>query len=104
MMSRVAGCVRLIASVSVLAVGCLTFQVTNLANRPHYVTAPILGISGAYRTIDAVFVTLDVQVSDDRSASAYTLEIPLNLPALAVDAADIPIAEAGGMILHHVAS
>ena len=80
---------------------CFTFSVTDLANRPHYNLAPILRISGASRTVDTVYILLEVQPSNEGPPTSYTLDIPLNLPELAMQ--DLaPPAEAEKLPLHHV--
>jgi hypothetical protein len=81
---------------------CFTFSVTKLANRPHYSLAPIVRIAGASRTVDSLFVTLEVESSGESGPSAYTLEIPLNMPELAVQNEQAPPVMVDGLGLHHV--
>ena len=93
-----------ILSAAIATCSCMTFSVTNLANRPHYTLAPIARIAGAARTPDSLFVMFDVAATDRSAASSYTLEFPINLPELAVINPKAPDLDVDGLELHHLAA
>lgn len=88
--------------VAIASSSCMTFSVTDLANRPHYTLAPIVRISGAARTLYSLFVSFDVAATDRSDASSYTLEFPLNLPEVAAMNPEAPDLDVDGLELHHV--
>lgn len=93
-----------ILSAAIATSSCMTFSVTELANRPHYTLASIARISGASRTVDSLFVVFDVAATDRSAASSYTLEVPLNMPDLAAMNPNAPDLDVDGLELHHVAA
>jgi hypothetical protein len=83
---------------------CLTFSVTDLANRPHYTLAPIAKVAGAARNSHSLFVTFDVAATDRSAASSYTLEFPIDMPNLVGTNQEAPDLDVDGLELHHIAA